>query len=288
MQDLQKTRVLVYDAAPDETYTDRTEEAFDLSQEPLALGLADTDFLYLGRRKPFSAIFVEADPDHPNTVAGIFTAEYWDGAEFVELALLAEDTRAAARSGFIKWAVPDDWDEVGVDGLDAFWIRLKPSASMLGSAKVRGINIVYADDRDLKREDFGIMTLLPKDEAGTPAATHVLSHVAARDAIVQELRRRGKIKLSAEDAAPEDIDEWDLLNIGQVRQAAVYKALSKIYLESSNTKDDINWAKYELAETNYKLALDMTLLALDHNDDGKEDQAEKTAGADPSGTFRRG
>ncbi len=287
MQDLKKTKILLYDSA-DPGYIDLTEDAFDLSQDSVDLAMVQADFLYLGRYKPFSAIYLEADPDQPNTVAGAFTAQYWnkDTAAWTALPLLVEDTRAAARSGFIKWTAPSAWGTTEIESEGLFWLRLAPTADQLGSCKARGLNLVYATDADLKREDFGIMALLPKDAEAVSAKSHVLSHIAARDAIVQELRRRGKIKTSAETYLPEDLNEWDLLDIGQVRQAAIYKALSKIYLGASNAKDDVNWAKHELAEANYQSAFELILLALDADDDGVKDTVELVQ--DAGGTFRRG
>lgn len=295
MNDLAKTKLLIYDVSGT-SYTDRTEEVFDVTQDSVAFAWDSGDKIYIGREKPFSAIFFHPDPDHLNAVTStLLTAEYYDGTTWQTLTLLTENTKVFSRSGFIKWATPYadttesdlDWETSEVNSIDRFWIRLNIGASFTAGTKLLGMTLVYSDDAGLKEKDYGILNLLPKDEDGVRAASHLLSHLAARDEIIQRLRNDGKIKISSETSKAEDIDEWDLLDIGQIREAATQKALSLIYLTASDNPDDIYWAKHQLAEGKYQSALKLALLAIDLDDDGENDQNENTQGFG-SGTYMRG
>lgn len=295
MNDLVKTKLMIYDSSGP-TYIDRTEEAFDVTQDSVAFAWDSGDKVYIGRDKPFTAVFFHPDPDHLNAVTSTaLTAEYYDGTTWQTLTLLVENTKVFSRSGFIKWALPYadttesdlDWESTEVNSIDKYWVRLNIGANMTAGSKLLGMTLIYSDDSALKEKDFGILNLLPKDEDGVRATSHLLSHLAARDEIIQRLRNDGKIKISSETSKAEDIDEWDLLKIGQIREAATQKALSLIYLTASDTRDDVYWAKHELAESKFESALKLSLLAIDADDDGEPDDNENRQGFG-SGTFMRG
>jgi hypothetical protein len=119
--------------------------------------------------------------------------------------------------------------------------------------------------------------MLPRDENETRVTSHILSHVAAREAIIEKLRRSGNYKTLASDGTVEGVDEWDVLDAGQVRQAATYKALSKIYYQASDSVDDIHYAKAKDYDGLFSQAMDLFLLTLDKDDDGIADGGEKAA-----------
>lgn len=285
MQDLRKLSVYIYDfSAP--SYTSRTEEAFGYDRDTFVIALETADFLYIGRDKPFNAVYAEVSS--ANAVSTSLTAEYYNGTAWASLPLVVENTKAFQRSGFIKWALPYSgssllWEENSVNSVSKYWVRLAVAANVTGTTALGGLNIVFSDDQDLKAEDRAIMAMLPRDENDTRMTSHILSHVAARESIVEALRRKGNYKtldLSAgenDEGRPVGVDEWDLLDIGQVRQASTYKALSKIYYQASDSVDDIHYAKAKDYDGLYKEALDLFLLTLDTNDDGEPSGSEQNA-----------
>lgn len=295
MDDIHKLKVLLATSAP--AYTDLTDKAFDFSRDLMAVPLEDDGFLYLGRRKPFGMIFVDVAADYRNGATAQLAFEYWDeeandgAGAWTSYALPVEDTLAFNRSGFIKWepliqeGTAARWGESEVNGESAFWIRLSTSADLTAATKLNGINIVFADDQDLKAEDFSVLKLLPKDENDVKAESHILSHVAARDGILQELRNSGRVKAPA-NAGLEDLDEWDLFRSGQIRQAAIFGALEKIYFNASDAPDDIYFVKAKGYASKRADAMKLFLLSLDTDDDGLESTEEKSEEAS-SGRFRR-
>lgn len=274
MQDLRKLKVIFHDVSA-ASYTDRTEEAFGYDRDTFTVPLETTDYLYIGRDKPFNALYAEVST--VNAVSTSFSASYYDGTAWTALTLLVENTKAFSRSGFVKWASPDDWASFAVSGSTKYWVRLSVGANITAGTALQGLNIVFADDQDLKQEDRAILGMLPRDENDTRVSSHILSHVAAREAIVEKLRRSGNYKVLAADGTVEGVDEWDVLDVGQVRQAATYKALSKIYYQASDSVDDIHYAKAKDYDGLFSQAMDLFLLTLDKDDDGIADGSEKGA-----------
>lgn len=296
MNEASKLKVLFNDVSA-ASFTDYTEEAFDFSRDHFTLAIQATpsvDYLYIGRRKPFHALYVEIDNSFPNAVATTLSAQYYkeSTAAWTALTLTVEDTKAFTRSGFIKWSAPIDtsrvslWGDVAVNSTTLYWIRIAVGANITSTTKLRGINLVFADDKDLKTEDFGVLNFLPKDEANVAAQSHILTHIAAKEAILDRLNRDGKIKANFDDGTIENTDEWDLLNIQQIRNAAKYKALAKIYFESSDSPEDVWWQKHLKYEAMYDQAYQLYILSLDTNDDGVEGSDEKAA-IQSSGVFKR-
>jgi hypothetical protein len=296
VDDLNKLSVLFL-ATDGTTYTDNTAVAYDYLRDsfscylvPAAAPLA-ASYLLLGRDKPFNSLYVEIDADYPNSVTTALIAQYWNGSAWTSLPLKSEDTKAFQRSGYIKWTTPETngallWGKSTISSTEKYWLRLSVATGVTSTTKLKGVNLVLADDQDLKGEDYSIRALLPKDENGTSAPSHIASHVAAREAILDRINRGGRYKVKASDSSPAALDQWDLLEVGQIRLAATYKALSKIYLEASDNPQDIYWSKYQRYESLWEKAMDLFILTLDTDDNGQASASEK-ATRFGGGTFYR-
>jgi hypothetical protein len=285
LQDLRKLSVYFYDFSG-LSYTNRTDESFGYDRDSYTIALETADFLYIGRDKPFNALYAEVSS--ANAVSTSLAATYYDGTTWTSLPLLVENTKAFQRSGFIKWVLPYSgssllWEESTVNSVSKYWMRLAVGSTLTGTTALQGLNIVFSDDQDLKAEDRAILAMLPRDENDSRVTTHILSHVAARESIVDALRLKGHYKTldlsagSQDEGHAEGVDEWDILDIGQVRQASTYKALSKIYYQASDSVDDIHYAKAKDYDGLYKQSLDLFLLTLDANDDGEASGSEKSS-----------
>jgi hypothetical protein len=282
MDDKNKMTVFRYDTSAT-TYYNLSKEAYEYQRDTLAIPLETADFLYMGRRKPFYAIYADVNASYPNAVSCTLTAEYYNGTAWTALTLAVEDTKGFERSGFIKWEAPTDangdevWESVTINSADKYFVRLIVSANLTSTTKLNGLNIIFADDEDLKREDYNILALLPEDADEVAATSHILTHVASREFIVDHIKRSGKVKTDSVTGDIVDTDEWDLLEVNQVRQASVFKSLSKIYFAASDNPEDIYWKKYEQYERLYTDAIGLYLLTLDTNDDGVASASEKAS-----------
>lgn len=236
---------------------DYSLDAYDFIRDNFTLEIsAAEDRLDVSYVKPFSSVYVELVT--ANTVSGKLSAEIYNGTTWEEV-LIIDETRGLSRSGFISW----DKSLMNVES-DKFSIRF--SVDVDTSAVVfRAINIVFSSDNILKREFFEIdnANILPKNEA-----SHISTHVASRDMIVQHLRNMGYIKDNSSKISP-----WDLHDISEIKQAAKFLSLSKIFFNLSDSVEDNWWKKYKEYEDKFQEAFRLARISLDLNDDGiKQDE----------------
>lgn len=252
------------------TFSDYTEQAADFMRDEFTAELSATeDYLYIGFYKPISGVYIQFKT--PNTNANEFSFEVYDGTSWVA-ADLTDESLGFTRSGFLFWDRAL-LNAVEVDSVEKYWVRLRPSADH-SATEYRAINIVFSDDTLLKQEFYEIDNnqILPPNET-----SHISSHVSVRNRIIQKLRNSGYDKYRGGDPLQprkKKIDQWDLLDIFEFRQAATYMALEKIFFNIADGPDDAWWQKYleykMLGEEQFALAL----ASIDQDDDGEEDTDE--------------
>lgn len=255
------------------TFADYSNESLDFDRDFFTMELsAASDYLYIGFTKPISEIFFEIK--NPNTVTATLDGEFYNGTTWTDLVGLYDETRSFKRSGYITWdRNQTDEAQVAVNSSTKNWVRFRPSVD-LSVTIFAGINIIFASDRDLKGEFFEIGQFLPKG-----ADSHILTHVAARDEIIQYLRNGGHFKQDLNTGRLKDITAFDLLDLGQIKQPAINLTLSKIFSNASDQVDD-NWSeKASHYRSLYNASMKLFYLDIDSDDDGKQDDEERMAPA---------
>ena len=253
------------------TFTDYSNEALDFDRDDFTIAMdSATGRVLVGFTKPINVFFVEFTT--ANTNAGSLTGKYYNGTAFTELSGYIDETDSFTRSAFVRWdRNQTDEEKTTIDSKERFWYEFTTDATH--SATVfAGLNIVFADDQDLKRECFEVSEFKPTGED-----SHILTHVAARDHIIQFLRNSGHFKASNETGRLKDITAFDILDVGQVKLAATYLALSKIYLNLSDEDEDQFIQKHRLYNKLYDSAIRTFYLDLDADDDGIHDTEERLA-----------
>lgn len=244
-----------------------TEAAADFIRDNFTMTLnATEDYLYLGFSKKFSTAYIALTT--ANTNANTLNAEYYNGTSWVSLTL-TDETKGLTRSGFIYFDKTNMAVNI-VNGITKYYIRLRPSITHTATT-VRGINLILADDNDLKQEFFEIdnESLLPTGET-----SQLVNHVGARNAIIQMLRNKGYDKKSDSSTALKSITPWDLIDLEYTKQAAVMLTLSKIFFMLSDSKEDTWWAKYEEYQDKFEESFKLIRLPIDTDDDGTDDTTE--------------
>jgi len=248
-------------------FTDYSTEALDYDRDTFTITLnSSTSYLYVGFYKPINVFYVELGTANIN--AGSFTGEFYNGTTWVALSGLYDETASLTRSGFVQWdRGQTDEESVAVDSVTKFWYRFRPSVTHSATV-INGLNIVFSDDTDLKREFFESSDFLPSGET-----SHILSHVAARDQIIQALRIGGAFKSNS--GIRKDITAFDLLDMSQVKLASTYLTLHKIFSSVMDDPEGIYKAKADEFKTNYSLAIKTPFIDIDRDDDGINDANEK-------------
>lgn len=255
-----------YDA--DGTYTDYSHKCSNFSRDTFTITLDEaTDYIYIGFKKPINALYF----NHNSTgyTEGSLTLEYYNGSTYTPVSTLADDTFGLYRSGFIKWERSLDHAESTEDSTQAYWYRLRVSAART-DLEISGINLVFADDYELSLEQPYINT----PEFLGNLSSHIKTHAAVRNEVIQRFRNKNYIKVN-QQGQKEDINVWDLHDIDEVKQAAVYLAISKIYSNMSDDPTDVWQAKADEYYQKFEKYIQIATLSLDTNDDGIETNEER-------------
>lgn len=261
-----------------------SREVIDYGRDSYAITLKSNDTIYIGYDKPINAAYIEYST--LNTNAGNLTVERFTNTGFVEVSGFDDDTRNALRSGFIQWEREEESSthiesepEAGMG--TRYWFRLTTDTTQEATV-IKGLNIVFADDEDLKRE----IACITDASFLQGATTHILTHQKVRDDIVQYFRNRGFKKQNRIDQDFQLLLPWDLLDIQEVREGAVYLALAKIFFNLSDSPEDVWYQKSLFYRAEYQRKIDLVQFSVDVDDDGEIDPGEGQHVIKPS-TMRR-
>lgn len=249
------------------TFIDVSIDTNNYLKDQLPLNIvAAEDAIYIGLFKPFYKLFIHLQNSTSATTN--LTAEISNGAGFSSLAV-TDDSKGLSRSGFITWGkdVFDTWMEQDVNGETLYWVRLTFATDF--TADVDGVNLLFADDDDLRAVQRDIDRYLFSGDS-----SFLAYHVSARDEIIQSLRNSG-YRTQKLDAAPNDLTQWDLLDPSQIRTAAKYLALANIMFDISANEDDKYYQKWRDYKGMFGESFRLFLLWLDSDDDGELDTTEQ-------------
>lgn len=255
-------------------FSDHSHKLAAFGRDNLTLDLtAAEDNLYVGFEKPIHSFYI--DIPTPDGGEGSLTLEYWNGSSWVSTFELSDDTFGLYRSGFVRWRNSEkntisDQAENEVNGIKKFWYRLSFDTNR--TVGVSGLNLVFSDDYELSLEQ----PFISDSEFLGSASSHIKTHAAVRREILQKFNDKDYFKYDDETGRKEDINAWDLLDIDEVRLAATYLALSKIYSQLSDNPEDVWNEKSGKYKEKYDKFINLARLSVDFNDDGIKDDAENS------------
>ena len=257
-------------------FTDRTVESADFMRDSFTFDyVTSEDALYIGYRKPINVFYV--DLSTVNAVSASLTLQYYQAGAvnaFTTITTFSDDTDGLTRSGFVTWGRnPTDEEATTVNSVELFWYKLTWDATLTATTAIKGINIVFSDDSDLRA---WVPSITTSKYLTTGETTHIFSHVAARNHILQELINDGKIKVNFTTGEFSEVNQFDILDVNQLRNASTLKTLAIIYADLSDSPDDKYQVKSDKYEGYYaKAYTKLMFLNIDVDDDGIEDQFEE-------------
>jgi hypothetical protein len=243
-----------------------TNAAADFTRDNFLFTMvAAEDYIYVGLDKPFNALYVEFVT--PNINPADLTVEVYNGSSWVT-ASPDDETNGFTRSGFIFFD-KSAMLKTSVNANERYYVRLVPSVDTTAMS-FRGINMIFADDSDMVSEFPEILNsnLLPAGQT-----SHILTHVASRNHILHNLRNHYS-KAGVNDSALKKINQFDLIDVLEVREAAMFLALSKIFFNLSDAPDDNWWTKYKEYADKFEEKMTLARLSIDENNDGVDDAGE--------------
>jgi len=252
-------------------FTDFSAEAQDFKRDPFTITMTTDDFIYIGFNKQINAFYVQMDTE--NTITSTMKLEYFSPIGWIELDI-SDDTKALTRNGFVSWErIKADNDnppeETIINGDTEIWVRMS-IADNIDPVDFQAINIIFSDDNDMSQE---VPALVDPCFFPTGQTSHILNHVASKNYIMGRLKN-GEYVNNTEDGE-ENITEWDVLDIYELRQSSNYYAIAHVYFNLSDNVEDQYWAKYEEYSAKYKEAFALGRLRIDQNNDGQVNTDEK-------------
>jgi len=248
------------------------------------------DALHIRYKKPFNSFYVELE--ELNTAPLSFGISYYDKNDLAWKALgadkIIDETKGFTQSGFIHIEKPLDsnnnhlWEKNTVNAHVGYGIKLVPSDDFSEDTEIKGLHILFSNDLDLIEGRHNIVSKhLP-----TGFNSWVVKHQATRKDIVQEIRNQGnrkfRIKKDLEAGVEDqfrytfsDVTEFDIHDIDQIRQAAKYKTLARIFKEELSDDPEDKW--FSLGDEfneKYREAMAVFFKNLDFDDDGKQDDGD--------------
>ena len=250
------------------SFTDYTSSLAGFDRDTASLTfIALEDTLYVGFEKPINTFYLEFSTANTNSLT--LDVQYYNGSAFTAAAGQHDDSKGFTRNGFVRWDRNQTNEaKTTVNSTEQYWYKLVLSGDTTAMV-INGLNIVFSDDQDLKRELFEISKFLP-----TGQTTHILSHVSARDEIIQNLNIMGKKKTDSTSGWWENITAFDLLETSEVKLASTYLTLSKIFMSVYDDNDDFYSEKAEKYRKMGMNVLNNIRLKVDKDDDGLHDQSE--------------
>lgn len=227
----------------------------------------------IGYYKPINSVFLNM---LKNTGDRTVSLQYWAG-EWRDVKGLKDLSFGLTSPGFVTWSRNQIGEiESTQAGDKAYWYRL--TVNVPSTITFRGISALFSDDYDLVGVYPTIHNHLPEGQE-----TFVRFHEEAAKDIITDLRRTGIVVNGRAQDKPsrKQLDAFDLLDKDEVREAAKYFALSKIFAwlsDSPADKWEILSAKFE-AEAGNSLT---PLITIDQDDDGYLDDQES---AQPTEVF---
>lgn len=248
-------------------YTNLKMKLGSPDRDTFSVTLLTTDSLYIGYEKPIKNFYI--DISSPNTSPNTLSLEYYNGSAWVAIPDIYDETEGFTRSGLIQWGELLDMSSVEIDSSTKYWVRITPSVDHT-LASWNFLGLILASDRDLLLENPYILeTNLLMGETN-----HLKAHIAARNEIVQTYCNRGYDKVTASNHLKK-ITFWDILDIQEFRQGAVFLALSKIYFNLSDRSEDTWLKKSQEYRKRYSEQIDLYYVTLDKNDNGIINSSER-------------
>lgn len=242
--------------------SDLSQKLEEFNSQGVSIALAPGDLFFVGYHKPFNNIFLEFETTELSLATLTLKQDLTNGPAIVKN--LTDKTNGLGRSGRITWENDKGQLKTERFGIEAFWIKFEVDL-VTDERHLMGLNALFSTDQDIEEEYPDIKDYLPKGKN-----SFVSFHASARKDIVQVLRKRyqGQDKL---------LNQFDFLNIEEVRQASKYLTLSKIFDWLSDAPNDRWGEKAKAFYNKYAEYINDVLVTIDSNDNGAIDEEEKVS-----------
>jgi hypothetical protein len=232
----------------------------DFTKSPKSIDLSLGEIL-IGFNKPLKNFYVEL-VEREDTEDSL-SLKYFNGSTWEDVPGVEDRTFGLTISGMVSF--PELTQEPTVlHSKDQYWLKLTTSTPAIIS--INAINLVLSSD-----QDFGsnkkVLDYLPEGET-----SFVAYHQEARDILISDLRKSNQ-RIINSNLDTKLIDQFDLIDIEEFRQASKFLALALIYENISRSDEDSYSVQAKRFMTRYQQSFGEMLVTIDLNDNGMKDDA---------------
>lgn len=245
--------------------TEVTSLTQSINSDTVDFALSTSDKFYLGFQKRFTTRYFDFGVLNATQVS--VSVKYWDGAAFVAVQDLVDQTDGFTKSGFLSWQVESNqWEKVSQSPIvdkELYWIEITVGADLDAGTTLQSVLNLFTDDEAVRRYYPELITdsrYLP-----TGRTNFLEQHLAAKDLVVQRLRADHLIK-----------DEGAILDVNQVDIAAIH-AFAWVVLNPI-ARDEGDRLAADTAREDMDRELDRVKLDLDLDESGEIEEAEEAKG----------
>ena len=227
------------------------------------------NFLQITFTKAINTIFVYIPTPSATPLNFTLNATQPNGDIIVTDGII-DGTRGLTQSGFISWE-PELNKYYVFNAGDLFTYNFQYDAVMNGVV-FNGINLLFCDKFDLLREYPDLDNLLELSSEAEINTRLIRVMEATKDEIEKKVKNSDLTKENRQNFRLEvELDEWDLLEIQQVNEAAIYWTLGKLFYFLSDNPNDIYQQRAQRYLALGESAFESINLSIDFNDDGSLD-----------------
>ena len=251
----------------------------DLIKRPSTITLDNTNYLYVGFKKPLNKFYFNLSNLAPvaNT---ILTVEENDGTNWNPVTNLEDNTYNFSESGYLCWdkySCNTKCVKSTISGMEKYWYRIQLSESQ--TIEFMGTGVLFSQDSDVYIEYPILDNAKYKVAVSGNQDNYTNIHVQVRDYILSDIRSIGINKYTKDNPTNCDyfkqITEFDLFDLEEIKFAARMLALANIYYKLSDSPDDRWQIDADRYKAEYLRAFNVAFLSIDKNDDGKQDTCEQ-------------
>lgn len=245
--------------------TDYSKKLENYLSDSVEFDILAGETIDIGYYKPISDLYFEIKEKIKHE--GTISVRYWDGSAWAN-AIVDDETDHLNRSGFLRWKKIES-KPVSLNGETLHWYRISLDDDV-DNLEIFGINLVFSNDVDLIESYPDIFEFKPENKQ-----SFIAYHQEARNHILTYLRNKGKTIKAKEKFKM--LDQFDLHNFDEVRQASKYLALANIFSNESDSVDDKWYQKSKDFMHKYAEAININFLSIDENDDGIMQNSESNS-----------
>jgi len=247
--------------------TDYTSDLSRAIDSPLVLSFTSgANHCEVKSLKPLNKLFFDVSSSNDATSLHV---NYWDGSNYASQPdNIVDNTNILERYGFIEWDSPEDEVKDG----DYYKYRFQLNGlTTTTNLTFKYVGIVFCEQHDLIAECPDALEYRPDGDR-----TLIRFIVNAKNDIVQNFRNKGNYVLGKEFGGvnARDLTEFDFHEPEQLKQAATYLALEKLFFWRSQEVDDKWFVRSRSYNKKYGDSINVFFVSIDSDGSGSKSSSE--------------